>query len=133
MNYKKAFSIVSVALTGLFLLVLSAPVLLAHDEHGWGRSSAFDQGQSIGYQYGFEHGWSDRYAGAGFDLNSREYRRAMAGYDLRFGSRREYQQGFRLGYEAGYNAGFYERRGGYQGDSRYRGGRDWRHRGEFRE
>lgn len=110
MHSKRTLSTVSVFIVGLFLLALSAPALLAHDDHSE-RPDAYQQGERIGYDYGIEHGRNDRYAGAGYDLNSREYRRAMAGYDWRFGSWRGYRQGFRSGYEAGYNAGYYSRRG----------------------
>ncbi|MBI1747720.1 MAG: hypothetical protein HYR55_14200 [Acidobacteria bacterium] len=123
MKRMRALSIASMMMVavGFLVFTIGSPALLAHDDHGQPRYDAYQQGEQVGHEYGYNHGLEDRRAGEGFDFQSREYRRAIAGYDLRFGSLLQYRRGFQSGYEAGYNEGYYSRRGG-----RRQGWRRWR-------
>ena len=70
------------------------------------------------YMAGYERGWSegkvagreDRDRNQGWDLDGqRELETADSGYDARFGSRAQYQQGYRDGFRSAYGEGW-ERR-----------------------
>ena len=89
----------------------------------WGRGGRFgagDEGFERGFRAGTKQGNKDVARGRRFDIRRHdEYRDADNGYSSRFGSRRDYQNGFRRGFEEGYRAAFDQRYGKGRWDDRY--------------
>ena len=102
-------------------IALGVPAVAAADDYGrgrdgWGRN---DRGRSRsggwvqqraanrGYEEGQSDGERDARGRRGFNLyHDKTYRDADAGYNDRYGSRREYARAFRSGYEEGYREAF---------------------------
>ena len=87
------------------ILMTCALVLPAHDKDKHG--GAWQAGWDRGYREGMDHGNTDRHRS--YDLNSKEYQKADAGYDKHFGDKGDYKKGFREGYRTGYDQGYYGR------------------------
>ena len=86
---------------------------MAYGHADGGPHSAFQYGSQNGYVDGFQRGREDRQARVGYSLESRDFDKAMRGYEPYMGSRDRYQDGYRNGYRAGYNDGFHDRSAQY--------------------
>jgi hypothetical protein len=81
---------------------------------GWGQDGRVLQvAYDHGYRAGLQQGNNDAQQGRSFNYrDNRDYQRADAGYDRRYGTREAYQNSYRQGYANGYTEA-YNRRGGY--------------------
>jgi hypothetical protein len=80
--------------------------------YGYGRG-AYRFGYSRGYEDGFDHGKDDAEDRDSFNLwHDKDYRKGDRGYREHYGSRWDYQRGYRGGYEVAYRRayGHFQRR-----------------------
>jgi len=72
--------------------------------------SAYEQGYLSGYNDGYSSGKSDYNTRSNRDFQrSALYQEANRGYESRFGSINDFQEGYRIGYEIAYTDGYYGR------------------------
>src|SRR5438270_5061894 len=72
--------------------------------------SAYEQGYLSGYNDGYSSGKSDFNTRASRDFQrSTLYQEANRGYESRYGSLTDFQEGYRIGYEIAYLDGYYGR------------------------
>ncbi len=103
----------NVALLGMFISAQAQPTkprpkVVTNDQSAY--RYAYQHGYRAGYEDGFTKGKSDFNENQPRDFSSSEaYNRADRGYQVRMGTRAEFEEAYRTGFELGYNDGFFAR------------------------
>lgn len=92
----------------LVALLFVTGLAVAQDRYG-GSVNAKEHGYQHGYRDGLGQGRADRSHHKKHDFNTRDYKRADAGYAKYMGEHDDFQHGYRDGYKVGYEDGFYAR------------------------
>jgi len=103
----------NVALLGMFISAPAQttgqrPKVATNDQTTY--RYAYQHGYRAGYEDGFAKGKSDFNENQPRDFSSSEaYNRADRGYQVRMGTRAEFEEAYRIGFELGHNDGFFAR------------------------
>jgi len=103
----------NVALLGMFISAPAQttgqrPKVITNDQTTY--RYAYQHGYRAGYEDGFTKGKSDFNESQQRDFSSSEaYNRADRGYQVRMGTKAEFEESYRIGFELGYNDGFFAR------------------------
>ncbi|MGH9856062.1 MAG: hypothetical protein ACREBD_40010, partial [Blastocatellia bacterium] len=103
----------NVALPGMFISAPAQttgqrPKIVTNDQTAY--RYAYQHGYRAGYEDGFAKGKSDFNENQPREFSSSEaYNRADRGYQVRMGTRAEFEESYRTGFELGYNDGFFAR------------------------
>ena len=100
----------NVALLGTFISAAAQtrPKIVSNDPATY--RYAYQHGYRAGYEDGFTKGKSDFTESQPRDFSSSDaYNRADRGYEIRMGTKAEYEEAYRAGFELGYNDGFFGR------------------------
>ena len=90
----------------LVALLFVTGLAVAQDRYG-GSVNAKEHGYQHGYRDGLGQGRADRSHHKKHDFNTRDYKRADAGYAKYMGKHDDFQHGYRDGYKAGFDDGYY--------------------------